>query len=57
MKPTKVTGPTSPTRGRDQKQKEIQTYSLEKGHIKHSKLDKIKRQRNIVQMKEQGKKR
>ena len=39
MKPTQVTRPTSPTRGRDQKQ-ELQPYSLVKGNLKHSKLDK-----------------
>ena len=35
-------------------QKELWPYSLEKRDLKHSKLEKRKRQRNIVQMKEQG---
>ena len=55
MKPTQVTRrPTSPAGGRDQKQ-ELQPYSLVKGDLKHSKLDKRKYQRTIVQTKEQGK--
>ena len=45
-------GPTSPTRIWDEKQEELQHYSLEKYDLKHSKLGKIKRQTNIVQMKE-----
>ena len=40
--------------GRDQKEEPL-PYSLEKRDLKHSKLEKMKRQRNIVQMKEQGK--
>jgi len=55
MKPTQVTRrSSSPTGGRDQKQ-ELQPYSLVKGDLKHSKLDKRKCQRTIVQTKEQGK--
>ena len=37
------------------KQEDLHTYSLGKGNLKYTKLDKMKRQRNIVQMKEQGK--
>ena len=39
MKPTLVTRPASPTGGRDQKQ-ELQPYSLVKGDLKYSKVDK-----------------
>ena len=54
-KPTQATGLTSPTGGRHQKQEGKQPQSLQKGDHKHSKLDKIKRQRNKLQTKEQGK--
>ena len=54
-KPTQATDPNSPTGGRHQKQQELQTSSLRKGDPKHSKLNKMKRQRNMQQMKEQGK--
>ena len=54
-KPTQATGQTSPTGGRDQKKEEIRPCSLGKGDLKHSKLNKIRKQRNILQMKEQGK--
>ena len=54
-KPTQGTEPTLPTGGRHQKQQELQTYSLWKGDPKHSKLSKMGRQRNMQQMKEQGK--
>ena len=41
--------------GRQQKQEELQSYSLwNKNHI-HRKIDKIKRQRAMYQMKEQDK--
>ena len=46
MKPTQATGPSSPTEGKDQKQEELCPHSLGKGDLKHSKLDKMKRQRN-----------
>ena len=48
--------PNSPTRGREQKQEELQPYNLEKEDLKHSKLDKKKRQRHIVQIKQKDKK-
>ena len=47
--------PTLATGGRHQKQQELQTCSLRKGDPKHSKLSKMKRQRNTQQMKEQSK--
>ena len=53
-KPTQPTEPTLATRGRHQKQWEIWTCSLRKGDPKHSKLSKMRRQRNTQQMKEQG---
>ena len=54
-KPTQATEPTSLTGGRHQKQWELQTCSLQKGDPKHSKLSKMRRHRNMQQMKEQGK--
>jgi len=39
-------------RGRLQCQEELQPSSLQKGDLKHSKLNKMKRQKNIQQMKE-----
>ena len=53
-KPTQPTEPTLPTGGRHQKQRELRTCSLRKGDPKHSKLRKMRRQRNTQQMKEQG---
>lgn len=50
-KPTQKTGPNSPTRGRHEKQEELR---LQKGDLKHSKLDKMRTQRNMLQ-KEQRK--
>ena len=55
MKPTQATGPNLPTKRREQKQEKLQPYNLEKGDLNHSTVDKIKSQRNIVQMKKQGK--
>ena len=54
-KPTQPTEPTLATGDRHQKQRELQTCSLQKGDHKHSKLNKMRRQRNMQQMKEQGK--
>ena len=54
-KPTLATEPTLATGGRHQKQWELQTCTLQKGDPKHSKLSKMRRQRNTQQMKEQGK--
>ena len=55
MKPIETTGPTSSTDSKDQNQKKIWPYNPGKGVLKHSKIGKMKRQRNIVQMKEQVK--
>ena len=41
--------------GRHQKQRELWTWSLRKGDPKHSKKNKMRRQKNTQQMKEQGK--
>ena len=54
-KPTQWTEQTLPTGSRYQKQREWWTCSLWKRHPKHSKLSKMRRQRNTQQMKEQGK--
>ena len=54
-KPTLPTEPTLATEDRHRKQWELQTCSLRKGDPKHSKLSKMRRQRNTQQMKEQGK--
>ena len=54
-KPTQPTEPNLATGGRHQKQWEKRTCSLQKGEPKHSKLSKMRRQRNTQQMKEQGK--
>ena len=54
-KPTQATRPTSPTGGREKIQKELRPCSLGKGDLKHCKLDKMRRQRNILQAKEQNK--
>ena len=53
----KLTWPTEPypLGARHQKRQELQTWSLRKGDLKHSKLSKMRRQRNTQQMKEQGK--
>ena len=56
MKPTQASGPTSLTKNREQNQEDLQTYSLGKGNLKYIKLEKMKRQTNMVQMKEQAKK-
>ena len=54
-KPTKSTEPTLATGGIHQKQQELRSCSLRKGDPKHSKLSKMRRQRNTQQMKDQGK--
>ena len=50
--PGQATLPTLPTRRNLHNKKEPQTSSIEKGHPKHSNLNKMKRQRNIQQGKE-----
>ena len=42
-KPTQTTGPNSPTEGRKQKEGEIQLWSLGKGDLKYSKLEKYEK--------------
>ena len=55
MKPTQPTEPTLATGDGYQKQQELRTCSLQKGDLKHSKISKMRRQKNTQQMKEQGK--
>jgi len=55
MKPTQTTGSTSPSEGKNQKQEELQPYSLGNWDFKHRKLDKMKRQIIMQEMKEQDK--
>ena len=55
-KPPQPTEPTLATGGRHQNQRELRTCSPQKGDPKHSKLNKMRRQRNMQQMKEQGNK-
>ena len=54
-KPTQPTEPTLATGDRHQKQRELRTCSLRKGDPKHSKISKMRRQKNTQQMKEKGK--
>ena len=54
-KPTQPTKPILAPGGKYQKQQELRTCSLQKGHSKHSKLSKMRRQRNTGQVKVQGK--
>ena len=49
-------GPTSPTGGRHQKQEKLQECRLQKGDHKNRKSDKMRQQRNMLQLNEQGKK-
>ena len=49
---TQPTEPTLATRGRHQKQRKLQTFSLRKGDPKHRKLSKMRRQRHTQQMKQ-----
>ena len=54
-KPTQATELTLRTGGRHEKRWEIRKCSLQNGDPKHSELSKIRRQRNMQQMMEQGK--
>ena len=45
-KPTEPTEPTVATGERHQKQQKLRTCSLQKGDLKHSKISKMRRQRN-----------
>ena len=53
--PWQATHLTPPTGTNFHKKKEPQTSSLQKGHPKHSNLNKMKRQRNTQQVKEHDK--
>ena len=55
MKPWQATRPTPPTGRNLYNKKEPQTSSIQKGHPKHSNLNKMKRQRNIQKVKEHDK--
>ena len=46
---------TLTTRGREQKQEELQPCSLGKADLKYYKLDKMRRERNILQAEQQDK--
>ena len=54
-KPWQATSPTPPTGSKHHNKEEPQTSSLQKGHPKHGNLNKMKRQRNIHQVKEHDK--
>ena len=54
-KPWQATRPTPPTERNLHNKEEPQTSSIQKGHPKHSNLNKMKRQRNIQQVKEHDK--
>ena len=51
----KASQPTPPTRRNVHNKEEPQTSSIQKSHPKHSNLNKMKRQRNIQQVKEHDK--
>ena len=54
-KPLQATHPTPPIENNLHSKEEPQTSSIQKGHPKHSNLKKMKRQRNIQQVKEHDK--
>ena len=54
-KPWQATRANPPTGRNLQNNEEQQTYNIQKGHPKHSNLNKMKRQRNIQQVKEHDK--
>ena len=54
-KPWQATSPTPPTGNKLHNIEKQQTSSLQKGHSKHSNLNKMKRQKNIHQVKEHDK--
>ena len=54
-KPWQAIHPTPPTGSRLHNKEEPQSSSIQKGHPKHSNLNKMKRQRNIQQVKEHDK--
>ena len=54
-KPWQPTGPTPPTGRNLHNKEEPQTARIQKGHPKHSNLNKMRRQRNTQQVKEHDK--
>ena len=54
-KPWQATHPTPPTGSKLHNKEEPQTARIQKGHTKHSNLNKMKRQRNTQQVKEHDK--
>ena len=54
-KPWQATSPTPPIGSKLHNKEEPQTSSIQKGRHKHSNLNKMKRQRNIQQVKEHDK--
>ena len=54
-KPWQATHPTPPTVRNLHNKEELQTARIWKGHLKHSNINKMKRQRNTQQVKEQDK--
>ena len=54
-KPSQAASPTPSTGSELHNKEEPQTSSLQKGHPKHSNLNKMKRQRNTQQVKEHDK--
>ena len=54
-KPWQATHPTPPTARNLHNKEEPQTARIQKGHPKHSNINKMKRQRNTHQVKEQDK--
>ena len=54
-KPWQATSPTPPTESNLHNKEEPQTSSLQKGHPKHSNLNKMKKQRNNQKVKDQDK--
>jgi len=54
-KPLQAPSPTPPTGSNIHNKEKPQTSSIQKGHPKHTNLNKMKRQRNIQQLKEQDK--
>ena len=54
-KPWQATRPTPPTARNLHNKEELQTSNIQKGQPKHSNLNKMKRQKNIQQVKEHDK--
>ena len=54
-KPRQAIRPTPPTARNLHNKKELQTARIRKGHTKHSNINKMKRQKNTQQVKEEDK--